>query len=132
MWFEERVVFQVDRILKKVGLLRSRVLSRDQQLPGSPEPRGGCGFLLWLRCKESACSVGRLGSVPWRGRSPGEGNGHPLQYSCLENSVNRGAGRGYSPWGCKDRTEVTNAFTFKRFLVKDYIWCLRFAKYLSF
>ena len=36
--------------------------------------------------KESACNVGDLGSVPGLGRSPGEGNGNPLQHSCLENS----------------------------------------------
>ena len=40
--------------------------------------------------KESACNVGDPGSVPGSGRSPGEGNGNPLQYSCLENSLNRG------------------------------------------
>ena len=39
--------------------------------------------------KESACSVGDLGSIPGLGRSPGEGNGSPLQYSCLENSMDR-------------------------------------------
>ena len=43
--------------------------------------------------KESTCSAGDLGSVPGSGRSPGEGNGNPLQYSCLENSMNRGASR---------------------------------------
>ena len=37
--------------------------------------------------KASACSVGDLGSIPWLGRSPGEGNGNPRQYSCLENSM---------------------------------------------
>jgi len=36
--------------------------------------------------KESACNVGDLGSIPGLGRSPGEGNGYPLQYSGLENS----------------------------------------------
>ena len=41
--------------------------------------------------KESACSVGDLDSVPGSGRSPGEGYGYPLQYSCLENSKDRGA-----------------------------------------
>ena len=39
----------------------------------------------------SACSVGDLGSIPGLGRSPGEGNGNPLQYSCLENPMDRGA-----------------------------------------
>ena len=40
--------------------------------------------------KASACSVGDLGSIPGSGRSPGEGNGNPLQYSCLENPMDRG------------------------------------------
>ena len=41
--------------------------------------------------KESACSAGEPISIPGLGRSPGEGNDNPLQYSCLENSVDRGA-----------------------------------------
>jgi len=41
--------------------------------------------------KESAGSAGDLGLIPGLGRSPGEGNGHPLQYSCLEYSMDRGA-----------------------------------------
>ena len=41
--------------------------------------------------KESACNAGDLGSIPGLGRSSGEGNGNPLQYSCLENSTDRGA-----------------------------------------
>ena len=41
--------------------------------------------------KESACNAGDPGSIPGLGRSPGEGNGNPLQYSCLENSMDRGA-----------------------------------------
>ena len=41
--------------------------------------------------KESACNVGDLGSIPGSGRSAGEGNGNPLQYSCLENPMDRGA-----------------------------------------
>ena len=40
--------------------------------------------------KESVCTVGDPGSIPRSGRSPGEGNGNPLQYSCLENSMDRG------------------------------------------
>ena len=41
--------------------------------------------------KASAHSAGDLGSIPGLGRSPGEGNGNPLQYSCLENPMDRGA-----------------------------------------
>ena len=44
----------------------------------------------------STCSVGDQGSIPALGRSPEEGKGYPLQYSCLENSMD------YSPWGCKE------------------------------
>ena len=40
---------------------------------------------------KEACNAGDLGSIPGSGRSPGEGNGSPLQYSCLENSMDRGA-----------------------------------------
>ena len=43
--------------------------------------------------KESACNAGDLVSIPGSGRSPGDGNGNPLQYSCLENPMDRG----YSP-----------------------------------
>ena len=41
--------------------------------------------------KESACNAGDPGLIPGSGRSPGEGNGHPLQYPCLENPMDRGA-----------------------------------------
>ena len=47
--------------------------------------------------KESAHNAGDLGSIPGSGKSPGEGNGNPLQYSCLENSMNRRA------WWATDR-----------------------------
>ena len=43
--------------------------------------------------KESACNARDLGSIPRSGRSPGGGNSYPLQYSCLENSMDRGAWR---------------------------------------
>ena len=48
------------------------------------------GFPGSLYSKESACNIGDLGLTPGWGRSPGEGNGNPLQYSCLENSMDRG------------------------------------------
>ena len=41
--------------------------------------------------KESACNAGDQGSIPGSGRSPGKGNGNPLQRSCLENPMDRGA-----------------------------------------
>ena len=50
--------------------------------------------------KESACRAGNLGSILGSRRSPGEGNGNPLQYSCLEVSTDRGAWQG--PQGCEE------------------------------
>ena len=49
------------------------------------------GFSCSSVCKESACSAGDPGSIPGLGKSPGEGNGDPLQYPCLENLTDRGA-----------------------------------------
>ena len=49
---------------------------------GFPDDSGG---------KESACNAGDPGLISESGRSPGEGNGYPLQYSCLENPMDRGA-----------------------------------------
>ena len=58
--------------------------------------------------KESVCNVGDLGSIPGSGRSLGERNSYPLQYSYLENPMDRGAWVGYRPWGHKewDSTEL--------------------------
>ena len=49
------------------------------------------GFPGGLDGKESTCSVGDRGLIPGLGRSPGEGHGNPLQYSCLEKTMDRGA-----------------------------------------
>ena len=57
--------------------------------------------------------------IPGLGRSPGEGNGNPLQYSCLGNLTNRGA---YSPWGCResDTTEQTSKWAWGRRDIRLY------------
>ena len=49
------------------------------------------GFTGGLLVKNLSVTEGDLGLIPWLGRSPGEGNGYPLQYSCLENPMERGA-----------------------------------------
>ena len=54
--------------------------------------------------KESACSAGDPGSIPGLGRSPGEGNGNPLQYSCLENPMDREAWHAASHGVSKSQT----------------------------
>ena len=52
------------------------------------EGGGGGGFPSGSEVKPSACNAGDMGSTPGLGRSPGEGNGNSLQYSCLENPTN--------------------------------------------
>ena len=51
----------------------------------------GYSFIFLIQIKYPSRRHKRFGSDPWLGRSPGEGHGNPLQYSCLENSVDRGA-----------------------------------------
>ena len=60
--------------------------------------------------KESAYNAGELGSIPDSGRSPGEGNGNPLQYSCLENPMDRGAW-GATVHGGRGELETTEQLT---------------------
>ena len=54
-------------------------------------PKQVCGLPWWLRNKESARNAEDPGSIHGSERFSGEGNGNPLQYSCLENSMDRGA-----------------------------------------
>ena len=67
--------------------------------------------------KESACNAGDTGSIPGSGRSPGEGHGNPLQYSCLENSTDTGAWWATAHGVTKSWTRLSNltiAYTSKR------------------
>ena len=58
--------------------------------------------------KEPACSVEDQGLIPASGRSPGEGNGNPLQYSCLENAMDREASQAAGQGVTKSRTQVSD------------------------
>ena len=58
--------------------------------------------LVGSNSKESVCNAGDPGSTPGLGRSPGEGNDLPLQYSCLENPHGQRSLTGYSPWDRKE------------------------------
>ena len=69
--------------------------------------------------KESACNAGDLGSIPGLGSSPGEGNGNPLQYPCLEDPMDRGAW-----WATAHgvtRVGLSNQTTTKDRILYDYI-----------
>ena len=69
---------------------------------------------------ESACIVGDLGSIPGSGRSPGEGSGNPLQYSCLENPMDRGT------WQATvyevTESNTTEQLHFLSLSNKQYLW----------
>ena len=58
------------------------------------------GLSRWHRGKESPCNAGDVGFNPWVGKTPGVGNGNPLQYSCLESGQRCLVG--YSPWAHKE------------------------------
>ena len=73
--------------------------------------------------KESTCNAGDLGLIPGLGRSPGDGNDNPLQYTCLENFISRGAWRATVHGATKSRTQlcinthaiITSLFGSKKF-----------------
>ena len=75
-------------------------------LEKAEESRDQIANIYWLPGgsdgKASACNAGDPGLIPGSGRSPGEGNGNPLQYSYLENSMDVRSPVGYSPWSSKE------------------------------
>ena len=71
-------------------------------------PRAVKGFPGGSEVKASACNVGDLGSILGWGRSRGEGNGNPLQYSCLENPLDRGAWWTAVNGVAKSRTQLSD------------------------
>ena len=95
--------------------------SEDLVFRGQGFPGGSDG-------KASAYSAGDLGSIPGLGRSPGEENGNPLQYSCLENPMDRGAWWATAHGVAKSQTQLSDFislhFTFSScFLEKENTWC---------
>ena len=66
------------------------------------------GFPRWLSGKESSCQAGEVGSTPGQGRAPGERNGNPLQCSCLENPMDRGAQRATVHVVAKSQTHLSD------------------------
>ena len=71
-------------------------------------PSGIEGFPGGSDSKESAFNAGDPVSIPGLGRSPGEGNSNPLQYSCLENPMDRGAGRAIVHGVAKSQTQLSH------------------------
>ena len=82
-------MFEIEAPCEKGSRILQFIKNLAAKLPGlgiTDFPDGSYG-------KESACNVGDPGLILESGRSPGEGNGNPPQYSCLENSMDRGARR---------------------------------------
>ena len=96
-------------------------------------------FILWgfpgsSDGKVSACNVGNLGSIPGSGRSPGEGNGNPLQYPCLENPVDGGTWQATVHRVAKSRTRLSNftfTFHFQRHIFEYYLFCILFLELIT-
>ena len=76
--------------------------------------------------KESACNVGDLGSIPGSGRSPGEKNGNLLQYSCLGNSMDKGAWWVTAHGVTKSQTQLRDFHFSKNIMTYSFeLWCWR-------
>ena len=82
------------------------------------------GFLGSSDGKASACNAGDPGSIPRLGRSPGEGNGNPLQYSCLENSMDGGAWWATVHGVAKSWTQLSNFTQYIYIYIYVYIYNL--------
>ena len=76
-------------------------------------------------CKESARNAEDQGSIPGLERPPGERNGNPLQYSCLENPTDGGAWQATVHGGAKSHSRVSNEHFFILCVQRKYNFCLR-------
>ena len=94
------------RIGQSIGAGSRLVVSQDWEgLPGGSDG------------KEPACNEGDPGLIPGLGRSPGEGNGNPLQYSCVENPHGQRSLAGYRPRGYKE-SDVTEQLSLSKKIIR--------------
>ena len=78
--------------------------------PSQADPLSAGLPLLAQTVKNLLANAGDPGSIPAWGRRPGGGRGHPLKYPCLENAMDRGAWRAYTPWGGEE-SDTTERLT---------------------
>ena len=91
------------------------------------------GFPGGSEVKSSVCNAGDLGSIPGSGRSPGEGNGNPLQYSCLENPRDGGASQATVHGVAKSQTQLRDfTFLYTHMNTLFYPTCTSILSYLLF
>ena len=104
VWASSQVELMVKNPPTNAGDMRHGFSPRVRKIPCSRAPCGSAG-------KESGCNAGDLGSIPGSGRSPGEGNGNPLQYSCLEKSMDRGTWWATVHWITHKESDTTEGLS---------------------
>ena len=85
-------------------------------------PVSHCQASLVAQIRNLPANAGGLGSIPGSGKSPGEGNGYSLQYSCLENPHRQRSLLGYSLWGHKESDTTEKLSTAEHKELKDIQW----------
>ena len=88
---EKSTVYRVAMQREAINIFSEDQRKKFTELGSLRKHRSFLGFPSGSDGKESVCNVGDAGSIPGSGRSPGERNGYPLQYSCLENPMDGGA-----------------------------------------
>ena len=111
LWKEEKRKEKEKRKDKHLNADLQRIARRDKKAFLS-DPGGSDG-------KASACKVGDPGSIPGSGRSPGEGNGNPLQHSCLENPMDGGAWQATVHGAAKSWTRLSDFTHFSAIMQRN-------------
>ena len=105
-------VWGVDKVGRRSGGIMEEGPSQEGGFSSNREEKQAPQVALVVRhMPDNAGDTRDVGSIPGSGRSPGEGNGNPLQYPCLENPMDRGAWRATVHGVAKSRTRLSN-FTF--------------------
>ena len=91
------------------GFLLALPVKRERVSYLPPDCVQNRGFSMGSDGKESACNAGDPGLIPGSGRSLGEGNSYPLQYSCLENPTDRGAWQAIIHGVAKSQTQLSHS-----------------------
>ena len=108
----------------KPDLKRQRNHRSNCQHPLDQHPLDHLDFPGGSGSKEPACSAGDPGSIPGSGRSPGEGNSNPLQYSCLENPMDRGAWQATLHGVAKSQAQLRDFTFFLSLLLSFFHWII--------
>ena len=95
-WIKKILLHHAKYLKRSSGVLQFDLTDYSLDFPGGSDG------------KESACNAGNLGLIPGSGKSPGEGDGYPLQYSCLENAMDRRAWQATVHGVANSQTQLSN------------------------